>query len=61
MEIRKRENEMKQNYVKLNNRCEIPQIGLDVLQIQEDEDAKNVYLKAFEVGYHHIDIAHHFF
>jgi len=52
---------MKQNYVKLNNRSETPQIGLDVFQIQEDEDAKNVCLKAFEVGYHHIDIAHHFF
>lgn len=52
---------MKQNYITLNNNQEIPQIGLGVFQIQDNEDAKKVCLQAFEVGYRHIDTAHHYY
>jgi len=52
---------MKQNYLKLNNNCEIPQIGLGVFQIQDNQVAKEICLRAFEVGYRHIDTAHHYY
>jgi len=52
---------MKQNYIELNNNHEIPQLGLGVLRIPEDEDTKKICLKAFEIGYRHIDTAHHYF
>lgn len=47
-------------YVKLNNGVAIPQIALGVFQIPDDEDAKRACLSAFELGYRHIDSAHHY-
>lgn len=52
---------MKQNYIQLNNGSKIPQLGLGVFQIPEDTDAKAVCLKALELGYRHIDTAHHYY
>lgn len=48
-------------YVELNNGVKIPQIALGVFMIHEDEDAKKVCLSAFELGYRHIDSAHHYY
>ena len=42
--------------IRLNNGVEIPQIGYGVYQIPKDI-AKECVLKAFEVGYRHIDTA----
>lgn len=52
---------MNQNYVQLNNGCRIPQLGLGVFQIPDDAEAKAVCLKALEIGYRHIDTAHHYY
>lgn len=49
------------DYITLNNGCKIPQIGLGVFQIPEDEDAKSACLQAFQMGYRHIDTAHHYY
>ena len=46
-------------YVELNNGVKIPQIALGVFQIPENEEAKKACLSAFELGYRHIDSAHH--
>lgn len=48
-------------YIELNNGVKIPQIALGVFQIPEDEDVKKACLSAFELGYRHIDSAHHYF
>lgn len=48
-------------YVTLNNGVKIPQIALGVFMIPEDEDAKKACLSAFELGYRHIDSAHHYY
>lgn len=48
-------------YVELNNGVKIPQIALGVFMIPEDEDAKKACLSAFELGYRHIDSAHHYY
>lgn len=48
-------------YVELNNGVKIPQLALGVFQIPENEDAKKACLSAFELGYRHIDSAHHYF
>ena len=48
-------------YVTLNNGIKIPQIALGVFMIPEDEDAKKACLSAFELGYRHIDSAHHYY
>lgn len=48
-------------YITLNNGVKIPQIALGVFQIPEDEDAKKACLSAFELGYRHIDSAHHYY
>ena len=48
-------------YVELNNGVKIPQIALGVFMIPEDEDAKKACLSAFQLGYRHIDSAHHYF
>ncbi|MDO4355081.1 MAG: aldo/keto reductase [Clostridia bacterium] len=52
---------MKQDRIRLNNGSLIPQVGLGVFQIPDDEDAKRACLQAFEVGYRHIDTAHHYY
>lgn len=43
-------------YVNLNNGLQIPQLGLGVWQVP-DEQVEDVVLKAFEVGYRSIDTA----
>ena len=48
-------------YVELNNGVKIPQIALGVFQIPENEEAKKACLSAFELGYRHIDSAHHYY
>lgn len=48
-------------YVTLNNGIKIPQIALGVFMIPEDEDTKKACLSAFELGYRHIDSAHHYY
>ena len=48
-------------YVTLNNGVKIPQIALGVFMIPEDEDAKKACLSAFQLGYRHIDSAHHYY
>lgn len=48
-------------YVTLNNGVKIPQIALGVFMIPEDEDAKKACLSAFQMGYRHIDSAHHYY
>ena len=49
---------MTQNYITLNDGNRIPQFGLGVYLIRGDENAKEACLKAFKVGYRHIDTAH---
>ncbi len=49
---------MKQNYVTLNDKNKIPQIGLGVYLIRGDEDTKDACLNALKMGYRHIDTAH---
>ncbi len=49
---------MKQNYITLNDGNRIPQFGLEVYLIRGDENAKEACLKAFKLGYRHIDTAH---
>lgn len=51
---------MQQPYIILNNGRQIPQIGLGVFQIPQDEEAKKACLSAFSLGYRHIDTAHHY-
>ena len=48
-------------YVELNNGVKIPQIALGVFMIPEDEEAKKACLSAFQLGYRHIDSAHHYY
>ena len=49
---------MTENYITLNDGNIIPQFGLGVYLIRGDENAKEACLKAFKVGYRHIDTAH---
>ena len=49
---------MKQNYVTLNDKNKIAQIGLGVYLIRGDEDTKDACLNALKMGYRHIDTAH---
>lgn len=49
---------MTQNYITLNDGNKIPQFGLGVYLIRGDENAKEACLKAFKLGYRHIDTAH---
>lgn len=49
---------MKQTYITLNDGNKIPQFGLGVFQIPGDENTKEACLKAFKLGYRHIDTAH---
>lgn len=49
------------NYITLNNGVKMPQLALGVFMIPENEDAKKACLSAFELGYRHIDSAHHYF
>ena len=49
---------MIQNYITLNDGNKIPQFGLGVYLIRGDENAKEACLKAFKLGYRHIDTAH---
>ncbi len=51
---------MNQDYLTLNDGNKIPQVGLGVFQIPEDEDAKKACLQALSLGYRHIDTAHHY-
>lgn len=49
---------MEQTYITLNDGNKIPQFGLGVFLIPEDEKAKEACLEAFKLGYRHIDTAH---
>ena len=51
---------MKNEFVKLSNGVEIPQLGFGVFQISPEE-TKNVVKKAIEVGYRHFDTAQAYF
>lgn len=51
---------MKNEFVKLSNGVEIPQLGFGVFQIPPEE-TKNVVKKAIEVGYRHFDTAQAYF
>lgn len=48
-------------FTTLHNGVKMPQIALGVFMIPEDEDAKKACLSAFELGYRHIDSAHHYY
>jgi diketogulonate reductase-like aldo/keto reductase len=49
---------MNQTYIKLNNGCKIPQLGLGVFMVPGDAATKEACLEALAVGYRHIDTAH---
>ncbi len=49
---------MKQTYLTLNNKLEIPQFGFGVYMIMGDDNTRNACLEAFKQGYRHIDTAH---
>ena len=49
---------MKQTYVTLNNRAQIPQFGLGVYMVHGDAATKQACLDALKSGYRHIDTAH---
>lgn len=49
---------MKQNKILLNDGNEIPQFGLGVYMVRGDEACEELCLKAFQIGYRHIDTAH---
>ena len=51
---------MNNEFVKLSNGVEIPQLGFGVFQIPPEE-TKNVVKKAIEVGYRHFDTAQAYF
>ena len=44
--------------IKLSDGHSIPQFGLGVYRMKPGEETKNACLKAFEIGYRHIDTAH---
>lgn len=52
---------MNQNYIELNDTNKMPQFGLGVFQIPEDDAAKKACLQAFSMGYRHVDTAHHYY
>lgn len=52
---------MNQAYITLNDGNTMPQFGLGVFQIPEDEAAKITCLQAILLGYRHIDTAHHYY
>jgi diketogulonate reductase-like aldo/keto reductase len=58
MRNRRKEIQMEQTYVTLNNGVQIPQFGLGVFQIAGDAAAKQACLDALKSGYRHIDTAH---
>jgi len=49
---------MSQSYITLNDGNKIPQIGIGLFLINNDEDAENNVLEALKIGYRHIDTAH---
>lgn len=49
---------MNQTYITLNDGNKIPQFGLGVFMVPGDERTEEACLKAFKLGYRHIDTAH---
>ena len=49
---------MTQTYITLNDGNKIPQMGIVVFMIPNDDDAEKTVLEALKVGYRHIDTAH---
>ena len=49
---------MTQTYITLNDGNKIPQMGIGVFMIPNDDDAEKTVLEALKVGYRHIDTAH---
>lgn len=49
---------MNQTYITLNDDNKIPQFGLGVFMVPGDERTEEACLKAFKLGYRHIDTAH---
>ena len=49
---------MTQTYITLNDGNKIPQMGIGVFMIPNDDDAEKTVLVALKVGYRHIDTAH---
>ena len=49
---------MTQTYITLNDGNKIPQMGIGVFMIPNDDDAEKIVLEALKVGYRHIDTAH---
>jgi len=49
---------MNQPYVTLNNGHRIPQFGLGVFFIYDEEECRKTCLEAFKIGYRHIDTDH---
>ena len=49
---------MSKLYITLNDGNKIPQIGIGLFLINNDEDAENNVLEALKIGYRHIDTAH---
>ena len=44
--------------LEMNNKLKIPQFGLGVYLIKENDEAEKCCLEAFKLGYRHIDTAH---
>ncbi len=44
--------------LEMNNKLKIPQIGLGVFSLKENDEAEKCCLEAFKLGYRHIDTAH---
>ncbi|OUM66292.1 hypothetical protein PIROE2DRAFT_6530 [Piromyces sp. E2] len=49
---------MNQPFITLNNGFKIPQFGLGVFFIYDEEDCRKTCLEAFKMGYRHIDTDH---
>ena len=49
---------MKGPVLEMNNKLKIPQMGLGVFAIRDDDETTKCCLEAFKLGYRHIDTAH---
>ena len=51
---------MKGPVLEMNNKLKIPQMGLGVFTIKDNDEAEKCCLEAFKLGYRHIDTAHYY-
>jgi diketogulonate reductase-like aldo/keto reductase len=51
---------MKGPVLEMNNKLKIPQMGLGVFTIKDNNEAEKCCLEAFKLGYRHIDTAHYY-